>query len=313
MPGLSLDTAFLATNKYEMKKRFKEYDIPIPWFLKLNSYKDLVKAVREKGFPLVIKPIDSRGARGVIMLTDGVDLKWAFSEALSYSPSGQVMVEEYLEGAQFSTESIIWDDFAITPGITRRNYPFMKKYKPYIIEDGDDLPPEINKVEEASLKLLAEKGARALGINRWSAKGDLVLTKDGPKIIEMAARISGGQFATLKLEYNSGVDFLKATILMALGEKPNFEKLIPRLNRPVVQRYFFRSPGTIKKIAGVEKMAKNKWVLYYTFYVKEGDHIEKMVSMGTRSGNVITCGSTIKEARERARKAIGMVHFEFDE
>lgn len=313
LPGLSVQTAFLALNKYEMKKQFLKYNIPIPWFAKLDSVKNLKTIVGERGFPLIIKPVDSRGARGVIRLTSDIDLKWAYEKSLSHSPTKQVMVEEHLIGPQFSTESIIWDNFATTPAITRRNYPFLKKYKPYIIEDGDDLPPGLNKTEEASIKLLAEKGARAVGINRWTAKGDLVLTKDGPKIIEIAARMSGGQLATVKTQYNTGVDFLRAAILLAMGQKPDFSELVPKYNHPVSQRYFFVRSGKLKKISGVEKLANKKWIVFSKIWVKPGDTIPEMVHMSARSGNVITLGTTLKQAINRAKKAVKMVNFEIDE
>ena len=58
-----------------------------------------------RGFPLVIKPVDSRGARGVLRLTEAVDLNWAYEFSASQSPSGRVMVEEFLDGQQISTES----------------------------------------------------------------------------------------------------------------------------------------------------------------------------------------------------------------
>ena len=77
-----------------MKERFKQDEIPIPWFKEITTFQELKEAVKDRGYPLVIKPIDSRGARGVLRLTKDVDLGWAYETAKSYSPSGRAMVEE---------------------------------------------------------------------------------------------------------------------------------------------------------------------------------------------------------------------------
>jgi len=312
LPGLDIRTAELASDKYEMKKQFLKFGVPTSWFVKVKSFFNLKKIVKERGYPLVIKPIDSRGSRGVIRLNKDINLRRAYRESSNASFSGQVMVEEYLEGAQFSTESIIYDDFSITPGISRRNYEFLEKYNPYFIENGGDLPPNISPVEETAIKLTAEKAGRAIGINRWTTKGDMVLTSSGPKVIEVAARLSGGYFASVKIPYNSGVDIVRCAIQLALGKKPDLASLIPRFNRPVSQRYFFLGQGRLKKIKGEESLKAEKWVLFSTIWVKPGAKVGKLVNMSARSGTVITHGNTSKQAISRAKKAIKMVHFEIE-
>lgn len=310
LPGPSLKTAYLASNKYLMKKQFAKYNIPIPWFEKVKSLKELKKIIGKRGFPIVIKPVDSRGARGVLLITKKVDLGWAFRESISYSSLGELIVEEYLFGPQISTESVIYDNFATTPGFSDRNYEYIEKYTPFMIENGGTLPSRLSYTAQTAVKRTAEAAARTLGINRWTAKGDMVLTEEGPKVIEIAARISGGFFATVKIPHNTGVDFVRAAILMALGQKPDFEDLKIKYHRHITQRYFFLPAGKIKRIKGIEKLKETRWVKHFSIWVKEGTELFEVRHMGSRCGMVTVTGKSRAEVTKRVKKAIKMVKFE---
>ena len=219
LPGITIETALLAGDKLAMKKLFVEKGISIPWFRRVDSVAHLRRILSERGFPVVLKPVDSRGARGVLRLTESVDLDWAYEHSVSFSPSGRVMVEEYLEGPQISTESAIINGQAFTPGFTDRN---------------------------------AEQAALAMGITTGIAKGDMVLTKNGPKVIEIAARLSGGWFSTDQIPLATGVDLIGAAIKIALGEYVPEEDLIPRYQKGVAIRYFFPKPGRVNKIGNAD-------------------------------------------------------------
>ena len=93
LPGISIETARLASDKLAMKEQFERCGIPVPWFSPLESVQDLRAMIAEKAFSLVLKPVDSRGARGVLRLTPEVDLNWAFTHSQNFSPTSRVMVE----------------------------------------------------------------------------------------------------------------------------------------------------------------------------------------------------------------------------
>ena len=116
-------------DKLLMKETLLAAGISIPWFSLIKSVSELRSLISKRGLPLVIKPVDSRGARGVIQITNSVDLEWAFEHAKSFSPTSRVMIEEFLEGEQYSTESILTDEKNITPGFAERNYELIEKLK----------------------------------------------------------------------------------------------------------------------------------------------------------------------------------------
>jgi biotin carboxylase len=310
LPGIPVETALLASDKLAMKQRFAEKGIPIPWFQAVESPEHLRELVRQKEFPIVVKPVDSRGARGVLRLTEKADLYWAFSHARDNSPTGRVMAEEYLSGPQISTESLLLPGKAYTPGFSDRNYEFLESFSPYIIENGGEQPSALSASDQNAVKRCAEAAGRALGFEAGIAKGDMVLTSEGPKVIEIAARLSGGWFSTDQIPLATGVDLVGAAIKVALGKSPSEEELTPRYQRGVAIRYFFPEPGIITAIHNVEKARQIPGVYKLDFFLEPGERVEQVTNHTKRCGYVITSGVDRSEALSRAAEVIATVRIE---
>lgn len=308
LPGISIETAQLASDKLAMKKRFVEKGIPTPWFCGVESIAHLRRIVSEHGFPLVLKPVDSRGARGVLRLTESIDLDWAYNHSISFSPSGRIMVEGYLDGPQISTESVLINGKAFTPGFTDRNYEFLDRFAPYIIENGGHQPSIVIAEQQRAVSRLAERAALAMGIRTGIAKGDMVLTKDGPKVIEIAARLSGGWFSTDQIPLATGVDLIGAAVRIALGEQVAEEGLIPRYQKGVAIRYFFPEPGEVVRIENAEQLRDRPWVHKLGFFVRPGNIVEPVTNHTKRAGFVITTGESREEAVERANNVVKTIN-----
>lgn len=304
LPGITVETANLASDKLKMKNRFVNEDIPIPWFSVVESLDHLKDIIYKKGFPLVLKPVDSRGARGVLKLDKNVDLEWAYNHSKSYSNSSQVMIEEFLVGPQFSTEALIVNGHGCPIGCSERNYDMIEMFSPYIIENGGQQPSSISLEEKEKVEDLAIKAGLALGVVNGVVKGDMVLTKSGPKVIEIATRLSGGWFSTDQIPLATGVDLIENAIRLSLGEKINTEELKPKYQRGVAIRYFFPEPGVVKEILNVNKYENKEWVYKIGFFIKPGDIIEKVTNHTKRAGFVITTGSSKDEAVGHAEEVI---------
>ena len=308
LPGIPLEAARLAADKIAMKERLSEHGIPVPWFAAVTSAEALRGIVAERGSPLVIKPVDSRGARGVLRLTEKTNLDWAFEHARSWSPTGRVMVEEYLHGAQLSTESLLLDGVGHTPGFCDRNYEFLDRFSPWIIENGGEQPSVLSDADQHAVASLAERAGGALGISTGIVKGDMVLTPSGPKVIEVAARLSGGWFSTDQIPLATGVDLVGAAIRVAVGEPVSDEDLTPAYHRGVAIRYFFPEPGRVTEISGSDRFHDVPWVHRLGFAVGVGDVVKAPTDHTLRAGFVITTGETRDEAVARAREVAGAVH-----
>jgi len=304
LPGISVQTAQLSSDKFLMKKHFVEHGIPIPRFGFVESASHLKKIMSEKDFPLIIKPVDSRGARGVLKLSDSVDLDWAYDYSRSYSPSKKVMVEEFLSGPQISTESVMLNGKGFTSGFSDRNYEYLEKFSPFVVENGGQMPSVLSEIEQKQVSALAEKAAFVMGIVNGTAKGDLVLTSAGPKVIEMAARLSGGWFSTDQIPYATGVDLMGAAFKFALNEPVDEVELSPEFQKALAVRYFFPNPGVLKSVRCQQDYRDCEWLLRSGFFVSPGEKIEPVSDHTKRFGFVIATGEDASQAINRAQKFI---------
>lgn len=309
LPGISLEAAKLASDKLAMKKCFSSAGVGVPEFHAVNSLDDLRLAVDKTGLPLVLKPIDGRGARGVLKITGGVDLEWAWRESMSFSDLKRGMVERFVPGPQISTESIMLKGRCITPAYSDRNYEFMERYSPYIIEDGGTMPALLTGAQRASINCLVEKGALAMGIKDGIVKGDIVMGPDGPVIIELAARLSGGYYASDQIPASTGVDLITQAVKLAVGEDVDGDDCVPRCTRGAAIRFFFPPEGTITEITGADRLSRLPGVFKYALYRKPGDRQKPIKAHPDRAGFVIADGESRDEALMRAEEAIRLVEF----
>jgi biotin carboxylase len=307
LPGISIASARLAADKLAMKQAFAQAGIPIPWFQSVASLEELRQIVAERGLPLVLKPIDSRGARGVLRLTNETDLAWAFAHASGQSRAGSVMVEEYLAGPQISTEGLLVGGVGTTCGFIDRNYEHLETFAPYIVENGGEQPSVLSLPAQRQIATVAMDAGRAMGITSGSVKGDMVWTDRGPYVIEIAARLSGGWMSTNQVPLGTGVDLIGCAIRLALGENVPAEDLQPRWHRGVAIRYFFPRPGRVASIDGAEAFANVPWVHRFGFFVEPGEVVPPTTDHTKRAGFVITTGSTRDEAVDRAHMVVEQV------
>jgi biotin carboxylase len=304
LPGINEESARLSSDKLDMKLKFRRDGVPVPWFSLVESAARLREIVMSRGFPLVIKPVDSRGARGVLRLTEAVDLNWAYEFSASQSPSGRVMVEEFLDGPQISTESIVLEGVAYTPGLADRNYEFLDTFAPHIIENGGDLPTRLSTEEQQSIRNLIQQAAASMGVCNGVVKGDVVFHEGKPFMIELATRLSGGYLCTHEIPLSTGVDFVGCAIRLALGERVSPDDLAPRFERYISQRYLFPSPGRVVGIAGAQRASEQPGVVFCQVRLRVGDIVGPVNSHPARAGLVMATGESRREAMERTRAAV---------
>jgi len=305
-PGIPVEAALLSMDKLAMKEKFREKGIPIPWFCEVISADEVCNHLKNHA-ELIIKPVDSRGARGVQRINESSDITEAFNEAKVNSPSSRVMIEEFLSGHQISTESVIFDNLESTPGFSDRNYEFLEKFAPHIIENGGTMPSLLLDEDRKAISDLAISAGRALGVSRGTVKGDMILTPEGPKIIELATRLSGGWFATNQITLATGIDLVKMAIRIAIQEPIEVPAKYPECTSALAIRYYFPLPGRVISITDTKHLLQQEWVCKHDIYVKEGDIIEPVTNHTKRAGYVITIGKDRAEAVQRAESVVQSV------
>jgi biotin carboxylase len=304
--GPSEETGRIATDKYEMKCRFLENNIPIPNFSLVNSGSEIINLWRRwQCSKVIVKPTDRAGSRGVRFLRNEVEAETAFQHALKNSLKGKVQLEEYIEGLQISTESILTKERCVTPGFADRVYEGMQMFWPQIMENGGWVPSILNTEMRGKVNDLVEKAGRALGIIEGPAKGDVVIhpTK-GPMMIEIAARLSGGDFCESLVPLGTNVNYVEAALRIAVNETVNFEKLIPQKNLAVANRYFFPPPGVLEEIVGAEEIEVKPEVAKLKFFYQIGEQIPIIQNHGQRAGVAVI----VSHERETTQKIVDEVY-----
>ena len=312
-PGLTPPQAALSVDKLAQKQALRAAGLPVPDFAEFDitvfpsvgfKYADGDKKVSGVWGAGVIKPVDSRGARGVSLVRSGELMTAAMAYAgIDASPTKRIMLERFLDGPQLSTESLVQDGHVLFTAIGLRNYGRLAEFAPHIIEDGFDSPYPF-----AGVDALIERACAALGWYQQGGgvvKGDLVIRNGELVIIELAARLSGGFFG-MAHEWAYGVPFIDLAIRLALGERIAVEQ--KAAGRFVSQRYVFPD------IADVGRRVKDVEIAFYpngcehaTVVVKPGDTIAPVTSHGQRWGQAMATGDTPKQAQARAEVAVAQM------
>ena len=307
LPSIGVESAKYAMDKLLMKGLFRDAGVPIGRFSTVNSFDHLERILPEITSDIVIKPTDSRGARGVVRIGRGVTPLRAYEEAVKESPTGTCMIEEWIDGPQISTESVLTPEGISTPGLSLRNYSRLEEFYPYVIEDGGDLPADLSEAQRLEIDEVIKAAAGALNITKGIIKGDIVMSKDGPLVIEIAPRLSGGFFCTHTGPLSSGVNIVKAAIDFALGFDVKHMDYSPKFDSYISQRFLFPAPGTVKEVRLQDKLKDDERVAFLNISIKAGDVISEIKSHPCRAGSVITTGTSSKEATEAAIDALSAI------
>lgn len=312
LPGIPPKTARRATHKLERAIRLRECGVPFPRFFPAESPAEAARSAAKLGFPAVVKPVDNAGARGVRKVETSAEAEAAYAWATRFSKERVVLIEEFVEGPEFSTESVIVGGKIVTTGFADRNYDKKEAFSPYFIEDGHTIPSTLSAAEQASVVAVAEQAIRALELDWGVAKGDIILTERGPLVFEMAARTSGGRFCADMVPLATGVQILKPLIQMAVGDTVEPGDLRPRHARGAAQRFLLPPPGRLRSVSGLDaaRCAPGVYDVCVDDRVMPGFAIPQLEHHAARVGHIIASGRDRAEAVANAERAVGLVRFD---
>ena len=295
--SISYETALKATDKYDMIKAFKEQNVPSPWFFVVDSLEELKSHVADMMFPCIIKPTDNAGSHGVAKVNCIQELLDNYEYAHSCSRHGKVIVEEYLDGPEVSVEVMVVDGdvniLQITDKITTE--------APHFVEMGHTQPSQLSQEIRDAISRVTVAACKAVGIDKGPAHVEMKVTERGPVMIELGARMGGDNITTHLVPLSSGIDMVKATIKVALGEKPDIK---PTLSCGSAIRYFDVPFGMIKAVEDMEVVKQIPGVKQVTFTKGIGDVSSPIHCSNDRVGFVIAQGKSAAEAVATCEKAM---------
>jgi len=307
LPGISVASAELIADKRAMKTCFSENKLRLPWYSSVDNVGALQDIVQSKGFPLLLRPAHQEDIGGILYLTKGIDLEWAFNYSISHSLNSHVIVEKFITGQQVSAESLIIDGDVYTPGVCDRNFEYLKRFSPYVIENGGNFPSLLPDDVQHKINHQMKKAAAGLGVTNGVLKGDFVVHQFKPYILGVTAGLNGDYFGTHQISISTGIDTLQVAILQALGEAIDLKTLAPKFTRAVSQRYLFAEPGRITEISGVDLARDLLCVEDVIVKAKVGDIIDAPVDANGWAGMVIAVGDNRDQANKHALDAFNHI------
>lgn len=299
--GVSKETAIKATDKSVMREALKAAGVPVPKFFRVANIEEFASAVESIKGPFMVKPSDSSGSRGILKVDDREDLDSAYEYTKQFSHNGIVVVEECMIGPEVSVETLAIDGDVHVIQITDK----MTTGAPHFVEMGHTQPTRLKYAEE--IKKVAVAANKAVGIVNGPSHTEIIVTKDGPKIVEIGARLGGDCITTHLVPLSTGVNIVEACIKIALGEKPNIE---PTLHCGSAVRYFKQHAGVVKSVEGIEDAENMPGIKQVSIVHGVGEIITDITDSGSRMGFVISQGTDADDAAAKCEKALEMIKVE---
>lgn len=300
LPGISMDTAMKATDKGEMIKAFKAHNVESPWYYIINDKKDLIKIKHLLSYPCIVKPTDNAGSRGVMIIEDECELEKAFDYSSNEGRSGSVIIEEYMTGNEVSVEIIVYKGNVHILSITDK----LTTGAPHFVELGHNQPSLLPTSDQEKIKDLASRAVKSIGLTDGPAHVEIMLTNDGPKMIELGARMGGDCITTHLVPLSTGIDMIKATIEICLGNEPN---LIKKFQKGSAIRFFTPPKGIVKEINGLPEALNSDGIIDIEIPITPGSVISDIKSSLDRSGYVIAQGENAMDAINKCNVATGLI------
>ena len=289
--GISKEIAIRATNKNLMREAFERYGAPSPKSILAKDEEDAWNVFcNEFDTNAILKPSRNSGSRGIAKVEKGIAKELfvtLYQRALEESRDHQVLIEQFIEGPEFSVEVIVWQGEPHVLAVTDKK----TTEAPYFVELGHNQPSVYPEETQKKLKDGAIAGCKALGLTNCAAHCELKVQDGEAYLMEIGARMGGDFISTVLTHLSTGIDMVAATIDVVLGIEPDLKPTGEK--HGVAIRYFTPKPG---KVVSIENTDALECVYKAKIYVKPGDEVREVKSSLDRSGHVIVTAATPQEA-----------------
>ncbi|MGW2962950.1 ATP-grasp domain-containing protein [Streptomyces sp. NPDC001220] len=260
-PGVPVEVADLCTLKDRRIAALDRAGLAVPRFAVATTVDAALAALERVGLPAVVKPSDRTGSLGVAKLDARESARGPVERALALSPTGRVVLEEYLSGTEHTVAGFAVDGLLHVTGFADREYGEKERFFPHFFEGGDTLPSVLDAVQRADVVRTVQRGVDALGLTTAVVNTDILRTADGRVyLLEITCRLTGARIATEVMPLATGVDPLPNAVRLALGRPLVPEELRPTRDRAVVQRYLPADGGTVDSVGDLDALARTPGV-----------------------------------------------------
>jgi biotin carboxylase len=300
IPGPSVEIAKNCTNKKLMREITSARNIPNPAFHVAESLVDARLAASDIGFPLIIKPTDNQGSRGVFKINNQKQLIDLFADSIKHSRDGQILVEEYIQGTEVTVEGFVADGELHTLAISEKEHT----PPPRIIATNLNFPPSFDKKTIEKIKRAASDVASALGMTNGPYHGEFIVNQDGIFLIEAAYRGGGSGTSSHIVPAVSGVNVLEKLVLVSLGYTVEIK---PTRNDACILKFLQFKAGHVKNVTGLWKASRVDGVRLFEINYHATEIMPSVTDDSKRHGAIIVSAPTLSEAKRNLDMAVSMV------
>jgi biotin carboxylase len=308
LPGIGREAAEAATNKAVMREALATAGVPQPRFEVLSNPRSV-----DVGFPAVVKPVDSAGQRGLFFVRSQEELEERLPAALAESRAGAAIVEQFLDGVEVNCLAVARGGDVSVLTLSERRRPSGDGFGVCLAHV---FPAALDAETALEAERVAVAAVRAIGVRDSVAYPQLLVSPDGVRLVEIAARVPAGLMDEVA-RLGIGVDLVQIALLQALGEPVPAELLRPREHQPLAIRFLTARPGPlpvgrVRSVNGIDRALSAPGVVAADSYMTPGETIRPARVDGDRRGYVIALGETSAEAVARAEDGAALIEVEVE-
>lgn len=280
--SLDYKTANIIKNKYKTRLLLNSGKWQFFEITDSNDIKNISKGLK---YPVMVKPCDGSGSKGVAKAENFYELVTAYENAIKNSLSKKVLIESFIKGKEYGAESLVSGGKVNILAIMRKKMT----EPPIYAELGHCVPSGLDKITEEKIKICIEKAVKDLGINSGSVNMDFILSDDSEVyIIDIGARMGGNLIGSHIVPLSTGIDYIAAIINTALYNKAD---ITPKKEKTAVAtRILDLKPGIVKKMPNLKPLFQDSNVYDIVMKIKEGSEIKKYISNTEGCGYIVCTG-----------------------
>ncbi len=305
LPGPGRDAVAAACQKHRTRELCGAAGVSGPAFAVVTGAEEAVEAARGIGYPVVVKPVDLCGGMFVTRADDDAQLREALDRlggfprnARGQERSPQVLVEKLLHGPEFSVETVTARGITTVVGVTDKRLTGA----PAFIEAGHMFPAALSPAERDTLTGTARAAISALGLDDTVAHIEIMLTAEGPRLIEVNPRPAGNRITEL-VRRVTGIDLAAVHAQVAAGQTPDLTVRPTGIGSAAIAFVVPQEVGTLTALTGAQDWPLDPRIVEHTL-AEPGTTVQAATNNNTYLGHVMVGVESSDAAGDLARSLI---------
>ena len=304
LPGNGPECVEAIVDKECMRNVWRTAGLSQPGFSVFTNFDGALEAIREIGFPAIIKPADSGGSgRGIMIVTALEELKSAYEFARPFARNGKIILEEFIEGTELTIEGLVCQG-------KHEILATSDKFKPPLktrVATSLNYQAYLDEQTMAKVRRLVHHAVYALGLTHSATHTEVIVSNEGkPYLVEIGGRGGGGHIFSTIVEATTGLNMPALLARILSGEQP---AMTPFFLKGACYRFFNPPRGRLVKIRNINKAKQLPGILDFGIVKRPGEMVGHLPNSLSRAGYVVTSGRDREEAFNRANEVEATLEF----